>query len=150
MPDSRIISIHKKLEELIAVDFSAGYSEIDFTNRVIRGIEPDPIMVPHACISFIDAIEDMGPILGRYQGTAIFEIYAFVNGKNATQRNDQAINVCSDMIKAITADRRLSLGNKVDDVKCDFTAVQGDSFGMDNCGIGYIRINVKFQSEDGS
>lgn len=150
MPDSRIISIHKKIAELINVNFAGGYSAIDFTNRVIRGIEPEPIMVPHACVRFVDSIEEYGPILGRYQGTAVYEIFAFVNGKNPTQRNDQALNTCSDMIAAITANRRLSLGNLVDDVKCDFMALDGDTYGVETCGIGYVRISIKYQSEDGS
>jgi len=150
MPDSRIVAIHKKIEALIAVNFAGGYSGIDFTNRVIRGIEPEPIMVPHACVRFVDSIEDYGPTLGRFQGTAIYEIFAFVNGKNPTQRNDQALNTCSDMIAALTADRRLGLGSLVDDIKCDFTAIEGDAYGVETCGIGFIRVSIKYQSDDGT
>lgn len=150
MADSRIVQIHKKLAELTAVDFAGGYSAIDFTNRVIRGIEPEPIMVPRACIRFVDSMEDFGPTMGKYQGKAIFEIYAFVNGKNPISRSDVALNVCSDFIKAITANRQLSLGALVDDVKCDFTAIEGDSFGVEGCGIGYVKVTVSYRSDDGS
>tara|TARA_R100001594_G_C3857795_1_gene220124 strand:+ start:113 stop:403 length:291 start_codon:yes stop_codon:yes gene_type:complete len=63
MPDSRIVSIHKKIAELIAVDYSSGFSGIDFTNRVIRAVEIEPIMVPNACVKFIDSKEDYGPTM---------------------------------------------------------------------------------------
>ena len=150
MADSRIVQIHKKLETLIGVNYAAGYSGVDFTNRVIRGIEPEPIMVPRACIRFVDSLEDFGPTLGKYQGKAVFEIYAFVSGSSPIKRNDMALNVASDMIVAITANRRLSLGSLVDDVKCDFSAVEGDAFGLEGCGIGYIKVTVSYRSDDGS
>ena len=150
MADCRIVQIHKKLAELTAVNFAGGYSAIDFTNRVIRGIEPEPIMVPRACIRFVDSMEDFGPTMGKYQGKAIFEIYAFVNGKDPIGRSDAALNVCSDFITAITANRQLSLGALVDDVKCDFTAIEGDSFGVEGCGIGYVKVTVSYRSDDGS
>ena len=150
MPDSRIVSIHKKIAELIAVDYSSGYSGIDFTNRVIRAVEIEPIMVPNACVKFIDSKEDYGPTMGRYSGDAIFEVYAFVNGKDPIQRSDQAINICSDMIKSITANRQLSLGSLVDDVLCSFKAIEGDIFGLTSTGIGYIEIIIKYQTSDGA
>jgi hypothetical protein len=150
MPDSRIVLIHKKIAELIGVDFAAGYSGIDFTGRVIRGIETNPIMVPHACVRFVDSLEEVGPTMGRYQGKAIFEIYAFVAGATLSARCDGALNVCSDMIKAITDNRQLSLGSSVDDVICDFMALEGSSFGVEGTGIGYIKISVKYRSDDGS
>jgi hypothetical protein len=149
MPDCRIVKIHKKLQELIGVSFAAGFSGIDMSGRVVRGMVDQPPMVPFSCIRFDDAIEDYGPTMGRYSGNAIFEIYCFIGGSSFQERGDQALNLSSDIISAITANRSLALPSEVDDVKCDFTAIDGDKVGLNNIGIGYIRVTVKFQSDNG-
>ena len=56
MPDCRIVRIHKKLIELISVDYSSNFSEIDMSCRVIRGMDDAPPMVPFSCVRFEDAI----------------------------------------------------------------------------------------------
>ena len=149
MPDCRIVRIHKKLVELISVDYSSDFSEIDMSGRVIRGMVDAPPMVPFSCVRFEDAIEDYGPTMGRYSGIAIFEIYGFVGGSTFQERNDQALNLASDMISKLTAVRNISLPNDVDDIKCDFTAIDGDKVGQNNIGIAYVKVSIKFQSEGG-
>ena len=149
MPDCRIVSIQKKIVDLIAVDYSAGYSGVNMTNNVIRGMVEEPPTVPFACVRFQDAIEEYGPTMGRFRGDAIFEVYAFVGGATFQDRADASLNISSDMITKITANRQLSLGALVDDVKCDFTSVEGDKVGLNSLAIGYIRVIVKFHSDDG-
>ena len=151
MADSRIVKIHKKINELVAVDFSSGHSEIDFSNRGFRFIQLDNIMVPSVGVKFVDSLEENTNVsLGRYRGTAIFEVYAFVPGSTNEQRTDTALNACSDMIKAITSNRQLGLGTDVDDVMCDFMNIDGDVLGVDGIGIGYVRVKVFYQSNDGA
>ena len=151
MPDSRIVKIHKKLAELVSVDFSSGHSGLNFQNRGFRVVQLDNIMIPSVGIKFVDSLEENTNVtLGRYRGTAIFEIYAFCGGKNNEARTDTALNACSDMIKAITNNRQLDLGTDVDDVMCDFMSIDGDVFVVDGVGIGYIRVKVFYQSIDGA
>lgn len=151
MSDSRIVTIHKKIAELIGVDFSSGHSGVDFTNRVIRAVEIDPVMVPMANVKFVDSIEEFGKTLGRFYGKAVFEIYIFQNGKDPISRADASLNACSDMIKALTANRTLSLGSNIcEDVICDFMHLEGDAFGVDGTGIGFVRVTTTYQSDDGS
>jgi len=149
MPDCRIVKIHKKLQDLIDVSYVSDFSGVDMTGKVIRGMVDQPPMVPFSCIRFDDAIEDYGPTMGRYSGNAIFEIYCFVGGSSFIERSDQALNLSSDIISKITENRSLALPAEVDDVKCDFTAIDGDKVGLNSIGIGYIRVTVKFQSDNG-
>jgi len=151
MPDSRIVKIHKKIAELVSVDFATGFSGLDFSDRGFRFVQLDNIMIPSVGIKFVDSIEENTNVtLGRYKGTAVFEVYAFCGGTTNQERTDSALNSASDMIKAITANRQLSLGTDVDDVMCDFMAVDGDVFGVDGVGIGYIKVTVFYQSDDGA
>ena len=151
MADSRIVKIHKKIAELVSVNFAAGHSGLDFSNRGFRFVQLDNIMIPSVGIKFVDALEEnTNVVLGQYKGTAIFEVYAFCGGTTNEARTDSALNACSDMIKAITADRRLGLGSDVDDVMCDFMNIDGDVLGVDGVGIGYVRVKVFFRSDDGA
>lgn len=151
MADSRIVKIHKKIAELIAVNYAAGHSGLDFSNRVYRNVTLDNIMVPSAGVKFIDSLEENTNVsLGRYRGKAIFEIYIFCPGSTNASRTDMALNTCSDMIKSITANRQLNLGTDVDDVMCDFMSIEGDIVGIDGVGVGYVRVTVFYQSDDGA
>tara|TARA_Y100001938_G_C7969136_1_gene368407 strand:- start:46 stop:501 length:456 start_codon:yes stop_codon:yes gene_type:complete len=151
MADSRIVKIHKKIAELVSVNFAGGHSGLDFSNRGFRFVQLDNIMIPSVGIKFVDSLEENTNVtLGRYRGTAIFEVYAFCGGTTNEARTDSALNACSDMIKAITANRQLSLGTDVDDVMCDFMSIDGDVLGVDGVGIGYIRVKVFYQSDDGA
>lgn len=149
MADTRIVTIHKKIAELIGGDFSAGYSGVDMTGRVIRGSVIEPPYQPFACVMFNQAIEDYGPTLGRFQFEALYEIYAYIGGTSPQNRFDNATNLSGDMIEAITANRQLTLGSSVDDVLCSFTAIDGEKYGLNQTGIGYIQVKVKCVSDTG-
>ena len=93
-----------------------------------------------------------GQVLGRYQGDVEYNIAAFCGGSSDTvsSRRAQAINLASDIIKAITANRLLGFTTGiVDDVRCSFLARDGDKLGIPNCGIAYIRILVTRQTDRG-
>ena len=151
MPESRIVKIHKKIAELVSADFSSGYSGLNFTNRGFRFVQLDNIIIPSVGIKFIDCIEENTNVpLGRFRGKAIFEIYVFCSGTTNQARTDSSLNSVSDMIAAITDNRQLGLGSEVDDVMCDFLSLDGDVFGVDGVGVGYIRVTVFFQSDSGA
>tara|TARA_R100000329_G_scaffold147678_1_gene135581 strand:- start:1372 stop:1827 length:456 start_codon:yes stop_codon:yes gene_type:complete len=151
MADSRIVKIHKKIVELIGVDYSAKFSGIDMTGRVIRGSVVEPPYTPFACCYFDQATEEFGPTLGRFQYIALFDIMIFIGGADQADRFDNATNVASDMIEALTANRQLTLGaDGVDDVLCSFTAIDGEKFGLNEMGVGYIQIEVSCVSDTGS
>ena len=95
-------------------------------------------------------MESYGPTLGRFQFTCEFQIYCFVGGSSLQERFDNAANLSSDIIESITENRRLGLGNKVDDVLCSFTAIDGAKYGLDQYGIGYIQVDVQCVSDTGA
>jgi len=152
MSDSPIIRIEDALKSIIAVDYASGYSGLDLTGRVIIGESPDLPQIPSATIQFIDFIEEHGQALGRYQGEAEFSIVAYTPGTSYTvdSRRQQAINLASDIIKAITSNRLLGFSDGiVDDVRCSFLARDGDKIGIPNVGIAYIRLLVTRQTDRG-
>ena len=150
MADSTVVLIHKKIAELIAVNYSSGHSGLNLTGAVVRGSVAEPPQVPFACVHFSDALEDYGPTMGRFSATAIFEIYCFAAGTTVAERSDQSLNLVSDCIKALTADRSLALSGLIDDIKCSFLALDGDRYGVDGVGFGYIKAEVSFQSATGA
>jgi len=150
MADCRIVTIHKKIAELIGVNFAAGSSGVDMTGRVVRGSTVVPPYTPFACAFFVEAREDYGPTLGRFQGTARFDIYCYIGGSSDETRNDNALNLSSDLIEALTNNRQLGLAAGVmDDILCSFTAIDGSKYGLDGIGIGYIQCDCKFQTDNG-
>lgn len=151
MADSRIVQTHKKLQELIAVDYAAGHSGLDLSvGNVLRGKLEQPPYLPYATIAYQGTSEEYGPTLGRYQGIAKFEIFAFVAGSSFQERSDNCINLSFDIIKALTADRSLGLNGLTDDIICSQDAIDGDEVGLQSTGIGYIQVSVSFQSDDGA
>ncbi len=147
-----IILIENAIKSIIAVDYASGYSGLNLSDRVIIGEVPDPPMIPFATVQFIDFIEEHGQVLGRYQGDSEFNIVAFCAGSSdsVAARRSQAINLASDMIKALTADRLLGFTSGiVDDIRCSFLARDGDKMGIPNVGIAYIRILVTRQTDRG-
>jgi len=149
MPSDPIyLTAWKKIAELIGVDFAAGYSGYDLTDRVFRGSMAEAPMIPSACIFMFDIREDFGQVLTRYQAEILFEVYGFCGGTTLEDRIDNASRLGADFINALTSDR--SLGNiGTDDVLCNFIAMNGDKYGIDGIGIAYLEIKVKFQSDRG-
>ncbi len=146
---SRTRQITEKIQELIAVDFSSGESGLDMSNRVQIGALIDPPYVPFACVHFAQATSEFGQSLGRYRITNIFEIYAYVGGGNVDERSVNAMDLVEDMVKALVADRQIGLNSIVDDIKCSFLAEDGDRYGVEGVGIGYIEVQVYSQSDTG-
>tara|TARA_Y100000593_G_scaffold74447_1_gene136978 strand:+ start:127 stop:582 length:456 start_codon:yes stop_codon:yes gene_type:complete len=150
MADSRVYSILDAIKGKTAGDFSLKSSGLNMSNRVIIGSVQDPPYVPFGCVHFIDYTTQHGPTLGRYSMVPRYEIYLFVGGSNLAERMRAILNLCSDVIENITADRFLGLGGgTIDDVLCEFTAMDGDKFGLESTGIGYIEVTTPFQSSTG-
>ena len=146
---SRTRQIAEKIKELIAVDFSSGESGLDMQDKVQIGAIIDPPYVPFACVSFAQATSDFGQSLGRYRITNTFEVYAFVGGGDVEERTVNAMDLVEDMVEALVADRQIGLNAIVDDIKCAFVAEDGDRYGIEGVGIGYIEVQVYSQSDTG-
>ena len=146
---SRTRQITEKIRDLIAVDFSSGESGIDMQNTVQIGATIEPPYVPFACVSFAQASSEYGQSLGRYRITNTFEIYAFVGGADVEERTVNAMDLVEDMVEALCADRQIGLSSIVDDIKCAFLAEDGDRYGIEGIGIGYIEVQVYSQSDTG-
>ena len=146
---SRSRQIVEKIKDLIAVDFTAGESGIDMRNKVQVGAIIDPPYLPFGCVSFVQATSEYGQSLGRYRITNTFEVYAFVGGGDVEERTVNAMDLVEDMVEALCADRQIGLNAIVDDIKCAFVAEDGDRYGIEGVGIGYIEVQVYSQSDTG-
>jgi hypothetical protein len=146
---SRTRQITEKLRDLIAVDFAAGESGIDMSDAVQIGAIIEPPYLPFACVSFAQASSQYGQSLGRYQITNTFEIYAFVGGGDVEERTVNAMDLVEDMVDALCVNRQIGLSSIVDDIKCAFLAEDGDRYGIEGVGIGYIEVQVYSQSDTG-
>ncbi len=154
MSNATIYRVLEALQTKTAKDFSDGYSGLDMRNSVVLGALLDPPRLPYASVSFIDYTTEQGLNLASYRMQGRFEIYCFCGGSNLSDRTKNVLNLTSDIIKEITADRFLGLANPdttrtIDNVLCNFTAIEGDRFGLDGVAIGYIEVNVTFQSRTG-
>ncbi len=146
---SRSRQIVEKIKELVAVDFTAGESGLDMRNKVQVGAIIDPPYIPFGCVSFVQATSEYGQSLGRYRITNTFEVYAFVGGGDVEERTINAMDLVEDMVEALCADRQIGLSLIVDDIKCAFVAEDGDRYGIEGVGIGYIEVQVYSQSDTG-
>lgn len=150
MADSKIRQIANAIKGKIAADYASDSSGLDLSNKVVIGAIIEPPYLPYASVVFVQSTSDYGQTMGRYRITANFEIYAFVGGSSVSDRTLNAMDLSSDMIKALTADRQLGIPSIVDDIKCAFTAEDGDRYGIEGIGIGYIQIEVFYQTDTGS
>ena len=150
MSNSRIYQILEAIQGKVATDFTTGHSGIDLTDQCLLGLMDYPSQVPSACCSFLEYTTEHGLHLGSYTMRPRFEVYVYVGGSDVSDRIKNAMNLCSDIIQNLTADRFLSLGSGyIDDVLCSFTAIDGDRYGLEGIGIGYIEITTPFQSRTG-
>ena len=150
MPDSKIRQITDAIKGKIAVSYAGETSGVDMSGKVVIGAIIEPPYVPYACVVFVQSSSDYGQTMGRYRITANFEVYAFIGGSDVSDRTLNAMDLASDMVQAITADRQLGIPSIVDDVKCAFLAEDGDRYGIEGIGIGYIQIQVFYQTDTGS
>ena len=146
---SRTRQIAEKIKELIAVDYSGGESALDMQNKVQIGAIIDPPYIPFGCVSFVQATSEYGQSLARYRITNTFEVYAFVGGGDVEERTVNAMDLVEDMVEALCANRQIGLNSIVDDIKCAFVAEDGDRYGIEGVGIGYIEVQVYSQSDTG-
>ena len=146
---SRTRQIAEKIKELIAVDYSGGESALDMQNKIQIGAIIDPPYIPFGCVSFVQATSEYGQSLGRYRITNTFEVYAFVGGGDVEERTVNAMDLVEDMVEALCANRQIGLNAIVDDIKCAFVAEDGDRYGIEGVGIGYIEVQVYSQSDTG-
>tara|TARA_Y100000310_G_scaffold339598_1_gene432762 strand:- start:506 stop:967 length:462 start_codon:yes stop_codon:yes gene_type:complete len=149
--DPVYLQAFKAIADLIAVDFSSGYSGLDLSGsgQVVRGIMPQAPMIPSACVFMFDIKEDFGQSLDRYQAEIVFEIYGFCGGTSLVDRMDNACRLGGDLINALTTDRTLGLNGLTDDVICNFAALEGDRYQVEGVAIAYIEVKVKYQSSSG-
>jgi len=150
MADSKIRQITNAIKGKIAANYASDSSGLDLSSKVVIGAIIEPPYLPYASVVFVQSTSDYGQTMGRYRITANFEIYAFVGGASVSDRTLNAMDLSSDMIKALTADRQLGIPSIVDDIKCAFTAEDGDRYGIEGIGIGYIQIEVFYQTDTGS
>lgn len=146
---SRTRQITEKIKELVAVDYSSGESGLDMQSKVQIGAIIDPPYIPFGCVSFVQASSEYGQSLGRYRITNTFEVYAFVGGGDVEERTVNAMDLVEDMVEALCANRQIGLNAIVDDIKCAFVAEDGDRYGIEGVGIGYIEVQVYSQSDTG-
>ena len=146
---SRTRQIAEKIKEIISADFSLGESALDMRTSVQIGAIVEPPYIPFACVSFAQATSEYGQSLGRYKITNTFEIYAFVGGGDVELRTITAMDLVEDMVEALCTDRQIGLSSIVDDIKCAFIAEDGDRYGIEGIGIGYIEVQVYSQSDTG-
>ncbi len=146
---SRTRQIAEKIKELVSVDYSSGESGLDMQNKIQIGAIIDPPYIPFGCVSFVQATSDFGQSLGRYRITNTFEVYAFVGGANVEERTINAMDLVEDMVQSLVANRQIGLNAIVDDIKCAFVAEDGDRYGIEGVGIGYIEVQVYSQSDTG-
>lgn len=154
MANATIYRVLEALQAKTAKDFSAGYSGLDMRNSVILGALLDPPRLPYAAVSFIDYTTEQGLNLSSYRMQSRFEIYCFCGGAGLADRTKNVLNLTSDIIASITEDRFLDLRNPdttrtIDNTICNFTAIEGDRFGLEGVAIGYIEVTVTFQSRTG-
>ena len=65
------------------------------------------------------------------------------------ERTVNAMDLVEDMVEALVVNRQIGLNSIVDDIKCAFVAEDGDRYGIEGVGIGYIEVQVFSQSDTG-
>jgi len=105
--------------------------------------------VPSASIVFVDTIEQQGRTLGRYIGESVYQIVCYAGGDVLETRIKNAMNLAGDIQKAITSDRTLGLSGLTQDVIVNFTALDGEEYGISNTGISLLEVRVSHQSQFG-
>tara|TARA_R100001086_G_C11842083_1_gene259314 strand:+ start:2269 stop:2721 length:453 start_codon:yes stop_codon:yes gene_type:complete len=149
MADIIHVQVLNRLKTLIAADFSSGFSGFDLSDRVVLGAVIHSPQVPSASIVFVDTIEQQGRTLGRYIGESVYQIVCYAGGSNLESRIQNAMNLAGDIQKAITSDRTLGLSGLTQDVIVNFTALDGEEYGISNTGISLLEVRVSHQSQFG-
>jgi len=149
MADTVQVTILNRLKVLAGANFGSGYSGLDLSNRVIIGSSIGPSQVPSATLLFVDTVEQQGRTMGRYLGESVYQIVCYAGGTNLNSRIQNAMNLAGDIQKAITSDRTLNLAGLTEDVIVNFTSLDGEEYGINQCGVSLIEIKVTHQSKFG-
>lgn len=151
MADCLQVKILTRLSTIIAADYSAGFSGLNLSGagRVMVGFMPRSPKTPSACIFYIDTIEQQGRTLGRYVGESVFQIVCYTGGGNLESRVKKAMNLASDIQKAITIDRTLGLDGQTEDVIVQQTALDGEEYGISQCAVALLEVRVTHQTHYG-
>ena len=144
------VTILNKLKDLVAADYTLGYSGLDLTNKVVIGAPVGANIVPSANIIYVDTIEEQGRTLGRYLGETVFQIVSYVGGTSLEERVINALNLGGDIQKQITSDRTLGLSGKTQDVLVNMTAIDGEEYGISQVGICVLEVRISHQSLTGT
>ena len=147
---SNIRQITDAIKSKIVLDGGGSNSGLTLSNAIVIGAIIEPPFIPYASIVFAQSTSNYGQTMGRYRITATFEIYLFVGGDSVSSRTLNAMDLSADVVAALTADRQLGIPLIVDDIKCAFTAEDGDRFGIEGIGIGYVQVEVYYQTDNGS
>jgi len=149
MSDTVQVTILNRLKVIAGGDFTAGFSGLNLTNKVIIGASIGASQVPSASLTFIDTIEQQGRTLGRYLGESVYQIVCYAGGSSIEKRIQNAMNLAGDIQKAITSDRTLDLNGQTQDVIVNFTSLDGEEYGINQCGVSLIEVRVTHQSKFG-
>ena len=151
MPNCLQVQILNRLAEIIASDYSSGFSGLNLSanGRVMIGFMPRSPKTPSACIFYVDTIEQQGRTLGRYVGESVFQILCYTGGSSLEKRIISAMNLASDIQKSITSDRTLGLDGATEDVIVQQTALDGEEFGISQCAVALIEVRVTHQTKFG-
>ena len=151
MSDCIQVQILTRLAVIIAADYSSGFSgyNLSSTGKVITGFVPRAPQIPSACIFYVDTIEQQGRTLGRYVGESVYQIVCYTGGFDISTRMKKAINLASDIQKAITTDRTLGLNGLTEDVIVQQTALDGEEYGISQTAVALLEIRVQHQSQFG-
>ena len=143
------VTILNRLKVLAGANFAGGVSGLDLTNKVIVGSSIGASQVPSATLLFVDTVEQQGRTMGRYLGESVYQIVCYAGGTSVETRIQNAMNLAGDIQKAITSDRTLNLAGQTEDVIVNFTSLDGEEYGINQCGVSLIEIKVTHQSKFG-
>mgnify|MGYP005728795935 CR=1 FL=1 len=149
MSDTIQVTILNRLKVIAGSDFTSGFSGLNLSNKIIIGSSIGASIVPSATLLFVDTVEQQGRTMGRYLGESVYQIVCYAGGTSVETRVQNAMNLAGDIQKAITQDRTLNLAGKTEDVIVNFTALDGEEYGINQCGVALIEIRVTHQSDFG-
>ena len=143
------VTILNRLKVLAGANFAGGFSGLDLTNKVIVGSSIGASQVPSATLLFVDTVEQQGRTMGRYLGESVYQIVCYAGGTSVETRIQNAMNLSGDIQKAITSARTQNLAGQTEDVIVNFTSLDGEEYGINQCGVSLIEIKVTHQSKFG-
>ena len=150
MPTPIIVETWNALETRAKHDYSSGYSGLNMTLAVYKGRFAEAPAIPSVYIGFIQQTQQNGTTLTRYQGDMTFQLYCFASGSNNYDRTKAAVNLGADVQNRILADRTLGMTpGRIDNIVIRSSAVDGDRYGFNQCGVCILEATISFVSDRG-